>query len=169
MSYYERVEKVIKSMNLGEPLFEVTIRNNNINMQGIDWDSGLRGDKFIDEMINKFAVRYFNVASRSYTVDIDDATVNIGNHVLYSIMDVLCRCSPNSEPRRTKLYKSFNKTVSMNRNSKEFRAAIFDIYEYYYNNTQTESINHENNDVHRKNIFQLLCLMEKRYGKTTNN
>jgi len=169
MSYQERVEKIIDSLDLGKPIFNVSLRGKYLELEESNWDPGLEDKGFIENLVNRYARRTFSSSKRAYIVDKEDAIKNIGDHAMSNVLDVFVKCSPYSEPRRTNIYKGFCNVVNDNRNNIEFKKSIFDIYEYYHNSTLTESIKHPNNDVHRKNIYQLFFLMEKSYGKKTSN
>lgn len=168
MGYVDKINDVLNNIDLGKPIFEVRIGSNEITLNENGWDPDLDESICIDGFISKYARRRYSKTDKEYYVDIETTTTEIEHDVMRKILDVFIKCSPNTKPRRTNIFRNFYHVVEQNRNVQEFKNSIFDIYEYYFNSTLTETIDHNNNDVHRKNIYQLLCLMEKSYGKKTS-
>ena len=169
MSYVERVKDIVNNLDLGTPMFDMNITKYHLTLKPTKGPINLDNNKFIESVIDMLFMVEYSVSDKKYTVDTDKLVHDIGLYVINSIKDVFIKCSPNKQPTRTNAYKNFIKILTDNRNNPEFVDAIFNIYEYYADNTLTESIQHKNNDVHRKNIYHLLCLMEKSYGKKTSN
>lgn len=169
MSFVERVQDIVDNLDLGKPIFRVELRSKSVELREDDWHHGLNDDNLLEQMVARNVRRRFDSKAKKYYIDSGDIIENIGSHVIYDIDSVFMACSPFDQPRRTNAYKDFRETVNRNRNNLEFQKAIFDIYEYYHSNTQTDSISSPKNDVHRTNIYHLLCLMEKSYGKKSNN
>ena len=168
MDYREKISSVINNMDLGEPIFQVDLSRNRVNLSEASWSADLNEGDLIDRLVNRHARRSFSRTEKKYTIDTECAIQDSEREVMRDIIDIFIRCSPNAKPRRTIIFKDFYNAVDCNKHNDEFKSAMFDIYEYYFDNTLTESISSTNNDVHRTNIYQLLCLMEKKYGKKTS-
>lgn len=169
MSYLDKINNVVDGIDLGKPIFTVRFKNNDISLDEGNWGLNLDKDNFIKILIHKYIERRFDKATKKYCTNTADAIKEIEREVIRKMIDIFIECSPNAKPRRTNAFRNFVYVIEQNKSVQEFKNSIFDIYEYYLNSTLTETINHTNNDVHRKNIYHLLCLMEKSYGKKTGN
>jgi hypothetical protein len=165
MSYEEKILKVIEGIDTGDAKFIVRIYRNSIRPQEKNWSAGLSNSDFYSQLVNRNVRRFFDVEKKAYSIDVESVTQNIKQTILSDVRMIFQRCSPAKQPRRTKIYKSFMNMLSENTENEELINALFDIEEYYWNVTQTDSIDKGTNDVHRKNVYKLLCLMEKNYGR----
>lgn len=169
MSYQDKIREVIKNMHLGTAEFKVDVYDKRIALIEYEWDHGLDTHNFIGFLVASYGDRAYDLTFRRYTMDADNVIGRSEKYIMGNIIGVFKACSPYNQPKRTKVYKDFCDVVRNNRRDEEFKKSIFDIHEYYFNSTLTDSIKHRNNDVHRTNVYQLLCLMEKSYGKKTSN
>lgn len=171
MSYVDKINSVVDALDLGKPIFNVQLRGKNIRVNDQEWNPHFDMSNFVESSVksNIYRYRMFDSNKKEYYVKKDDLVDSIISEHIDSIISIFTECSPYDQPRRTNIYKDFVEVVRGNKNNEKFRDAIFNIVEYYFNSTQTDSIRHPNNDVHRKNIYHLLCLMEKSYGKKTSN
>lgn len=169
MNHQEKLKNKFTSLDLGKPIFELSISTQMIRMTGTKWSPNLEDGDMYNSLINENCSRSFDTKTKKYTINEDTIIERIEVAVARDIDNIFKSCSPAKEPKRTKAYKTFNTILRENRGKIEFMNSIFDIAEYYHQVTQTESINKSSNDVHRKNIFQLLSLMEKSYGKSKTN
>ena len=106
---------------------------------------------------------------KKFYVDSEEIINGVDRQLHADLLNLFLRTSPNKAPRRTKIFKSFYNMTHSYKHNQDFKNTMFGILEYNHSVTQTESITSSNNDVHRKNIYQLLVLMEKKYGKTNSN
>lgn len=167
MNYIERIKAKTDTIDLKKPIFKIVFdRDGDIDAVEDDWSTGLSDNDILNTMINKCARRTFDKHTRTYCLNISEIQDHIRRETTGSLIDMFICCSPYDQPRRTNIYKSFYQTVKSNLQNQEFLNNAFNICEYYYDSTRTDSIKHPDNDVHKKNIYQLLCLMEKKYGKS---
>jgi len=169
VNYKDKIIAKIKTLDVGKPIFKLIINEQRVRLNEGSWEPNLDGTKFYNKLINCEVYRAFNVETKAFYIDEDEAIKKISNNVIRSIFNIFISCSSAKMPKRTKIYKQFQAVVKENRSKIEFVNSIFDIAEYYYQVTQTDSIKKRINDVHRKNIYQLLCLMEKSYEKNKTN
>ena len=170
MSYIEEITKVLDAIEIEPAIFKVEVSKSYISLQRPDVKYKLDLDTFYGSLLDSTGIiKNFSSIEKEFQIDYESTCVQALNDVLYGIRYVFNKCSPAKEVRRTKAYKIFNSILSDNRNNEEFITNIFNIYEYYLHSTKEYTITNNINDVHRKNIFQLLCLMEKKYGKKNNN
>lgn len=165
MSYVDRVKTAIDSLDLGEPIFKTSVRENAIMVTEQAWKSDLDNSDLVNYMVNRYGTRVYDPKKKEFYIDMIYLLKSIDHHIFNNVLDMFVQCSHYNSPRRTNAYKGFRDTVDRNKSNEEFKKQIFDIYEYYINSTSTDPIKHPDNDVHRKNIYHLLCLMEKSYGK----
>lgn len=171
MSYVDKISNIVDKLDMGEPVFKLRIRSKYISADEKEWNPNFNTNNFTEACIDFNIKRYrmFDSSRKEYYVNKDELINSIIKECVDSIILVFSECSPYDQPRRTNVYKDFIEVVKSNKNNESFRNAIFDIQEYYFNSALTDSITHPSNDVHRKNIYHLLCLMEKSYGKKTSN
>ena len=171
MNYIEKINNVISGLDLKKPIFSISILDSRINAEDDRWESGLEETSLVNHYINRHATRKYDPKLRKYVICSSDTIKMVEEDLGYNLISVFMACSPFDEPRRSKIYKSFCEVLRANMGDQEFKNSIFNIYEYYYNCTINLKITHSSNDVHRTNIYNLLCLMEKRYGQngTQNN
>lgn len=170
MSIYDKINAIIDNIDPGRPEFKVNVRKDYISIRPYDWNSGIEsGAGFYETLVKHNIRREFSSDSKKWAIDRQHVINEIKGHIVRSASEIFQSCSPAKEPRRTKIYKSFRTILKDNSSKIDFINAMADIAEYYYSVTRTDSIEKSINDVHRKNIYQLLCLMEKRYAKRKEN
>lgn len=169
VNYIARIKEIISTIDLGEPIFTVSVGKKSIALEPQKWEKKSFDESIcLEHMISRCFYREYDEVNCEYKVDEDQIIKSVNNNITSTCQEIFIACSPSKVPRRTTAFKDYIKMVAKNKkDNQEFLNNIFDICEYYWNNTQTESINDKNNDVHRQNIYQLLCLMEKRYGKVS--
>jgi len=163
-NYLDKINKILDNINPGSSEFKLIITGRYLKPKASEWNTNLPEEGFYEYYINRHAHRTFNIDKKKWILDKDTTINQIESSILNSIDGIFRKCSPNKAPRRTKIYKSFCQVVYNNKGTIEFINSVFDIAEYYKSVTGVKSIITETNDVHRKNIYQLLCLMEKNYG-----
>lgn len=170
MSYEEKIKAVLSQVDLGKPSFILRVSNSAIRPVSADWKPNIDDNgEFFNDMTRPHIYRSFSSSSNSYYLDTTDIINRVKDSVVRNAVNLFVETSPAKEPKRTTAYKSFMKVFNENRSKIDFINAMFDIAEYHYKVTATDSIKSKSNDVHRKNIYQLLCLMEKNYGQTKKN
>lgn len=170
MNYIDKLTTLLKTIEIKPAKFKVNVREQRIDIIKPDFEYEILGEGYYYTLLQSASVvRKLNLATKKFEVDCDETISQVKDDVIYNIIRTFSICSPSEHPRRTKAYKDFTEIVRKNRNNVKVITDIFNIYEYYLDSIKTNKINHETNDVHRKNIFQLLCLMEKKYGKTNDN
>jgi len=166
MSYKDKISAVVDTLDLGKVEFEVVVNAASIRVHQEKWNANI-GGSFYNELVNGRAVRRFNVDKNKFYIESSIVSL-IKSDVIYDLKDIYCVCSPAKNVRATKGWKRFNVMLNdykyANNIDKEINT-LFDICEYHYSVTRTDSIISATNNVHRTNIFQLLSLMEKSYGK----
>lgn len=166
MSYKAKIDEVLDSLDLGSAKFNLNIRKDSIRVNEQKWIfNPSAGSTVYKDIVGKVMNRTFNKDSNKYEFDRERIYRDSYRLVRDDLNHIFQQCSPAKEPRRTKLYKTFSAILKECHGKTEFVNSLFDIAEYYYTVTETESIKSQKNDVHRKNIFQLISLMEKSYGK----
>lgn len=169
MQYQDKINSVIDSLELGEPIFDIKVRNEKISAKPANWEINLDHSDFTERMVKRCVERKYNADKRAFYIDNDTVIREIEDTIVNGIMQLFKACSPYDAPRRTKIYKDFTATVRRNYRNSKFINDLYNIKEYVHSVTQTDSITHRTNDVHRKNVYSLLCLMEKNYGEKTSN
>lgn len=165
----EKVDSIVSSLDVGIPIYTLNFRQTNISVSNSSWKPTIDDSDFVGSLVKKYINRRLDLKNRRYNLNTDELYSNIGDHSVSYLREIFSACSPYSEPRRTNVYKDFMAVINANQRDAEFQQAAFDLCEYYWNQTRTESIRSKNNDVHRTNIYNLLLLMEKRYGKKSSN
>lgn len=163
LDYKQKINKILDGINPGNAKFTLFVSDRYIKPNDGDWESGITEEGFLADQVKSRIVRHFNPKSKKWMIDRGRTISKIEHSILGDAHRMFMRCSPNMAPRRTKAYKNFRKVVNETKDV-EFVNSIFDITEYCETVTKTDSIQHTSNSVHRKNIYQLLCLMEKNYG-----
>jgi len=163
MSYAERIKTIVNGLDLKKPIFNLNVLQNRIELEEESWHPDLDDNDVISFYVNRYTRRQFS--DRKYSVDHTIAVKALEEDLYSCAVDMFTKTSPNKEPRRTNLYRSYCEIVRDNLYKQEFKDSIFNIYEYFWNSTRDKQITHRDNDVHRTNIYNLLCLMEKSYGK----
>lgn len=170
MSYIDKFDSVLGRVDIGQAKFAVDVRSNVIRIKDTGWTFNLDTEEgFYTELAQKSTIRTFNSIEKKFVIDKDKTLERADAYIINDVKKLFIKCSPAKEPRRTKVYKSFLSILNQNKGKIDFMSSLYDICEYAHKITQTESISHISNDVHRKNIFQLLSLMERSYGKTETN
>ena len=172
MNYRYKINKILNDIDPGKAEFRINVSDRYIQPRIKSWEVTLEGDGFYEEAINKYANREFLSKEKKFIIDREETISTIQHRVMGRAEQMFRTCSPAKAPKRTKAYKTFRTVLYDNKGTIDFVNSIFDIAEYYHTITKTDSITDDKNDVHRKNIFQLLCLMEKNYGskgKTSSN
>lgn len=169
MNYIDKINSRVEGLDVGKPIFEMHVAESVIRLSGQQWSPDLDDNDWYNLLVNKSCNRTFNKERKEYYIDKDATVGRIKHDVIRSITEIFKKCSPAKEPKRTKAYRNFRAIIEENRSTIDFINSIFDVAEFFYSVTKTESIKHPKNDVHRKNIYQLLCLMEKSYGKAKTN
>ena len=169
MSYIDKLNTMMDELDVGKPIFPISVNNNNVRVREERWKAGLEGADLYSLAINRECDRTFDKLKKEYYINREYVIININRWMHQVIRDIFLKSSPAVAPKRTKVYKAFINIMKENRHNEKFMNSIFDIAEYYYQVTETDSIDKKVNDVHRKNIYQLLCLMEKSYGKNKTN
>jgi len=169
MSYLDRTRTVVDSLDMGKPIFKVIVRDNRLLVKEESWHPNLDDSNLVNKLVNRHADRLFNRESKHFYIDFSSLMQSIDSEMLSDMLDIFIACSPYDAPRRTNVYKSFRDIVGREKRNLEFKKSMFDIFEYYTTTTVTDSISKSENDVHRKNIYHLLCLMEKSYGKNAKS
>lgn len=165
MNYQEKIIAKIETLDVGKPILKLVVNEQYIRVVENNWNANLDTTDFYNKLINNNVERTLNIKAGAYYVDKANSIKQIEGNVLRDISVIFRRCSPAKQPKRTKVYKQFLNIIRKKQNNIELINSIFDIAEYYYQVTQTESIIKPNNSTHRKNIYQLLCLIEKKYGE----
>jgi len=170
MSYIDKINAILDEIDPGNATFKILITDNYVRVEDSHWTIPTPTEEdFYNSRVHYCVSRSLNKETLKYEIDKDSTVSKIENDVYNDIVNIFQKCSPTKEPRRTKIYKSFVEVVRQNKSTIKFSSALFDISEYYYNSAKTDSIKNSINDVHRKNIYQLLCLMEKNYAKRKTN
>ena len=168
MNYIEKIEKIIATIDVGNPIFKVNVNSHQIRINDFPWSTNLvKG--YYEDLIRVNCRRDFEKGLNRYVINTQHIIACVVNEMRHNGVSLYLECAPNKEVRRTKAYKLFLATHNENSSNIEYINSMFDISEYYYNVTKTDSINKTSNDIHRKNIFQLLTLMERKYGKKTSD
>lgn len=165
MSYAERIKTVVDNLDLKKPVFHLTVTRNRIETEEDRWDPDLDEDDVLSFYINRYTRRKYDTVEKTYYVDSSMAIKGLEDEMYRNSIDMFMKTSPNKEPRRTNIYRSFCNMLEENIYKQEFKDSLFNIYEYFWSNTRDKQITHKENSVHRTNIYNLLCLMEKSYGK----
>ena len=169
MNYVDKINSKLEGLDLGKPVFFLSVSPHVIRVNPNSWVPDIEENDMYDTLIKQHCNRSFSKTNKNYFIDNDLVVSRIKDDILTNTINIFLQCSPAKEPKRTKAYKSFRTILGKNRSRIDFVNSLFDINEYYQSMTKTESIKSPNNDVHRKNIYQLLCLMEKSYGKAETN
>ena len=169
MNYVEKIRNIVDGLELGKPIFDVNVTDRDITLSTPQWMPGLDKSDYTNYLVETKARRTFSKSEKKFYVDSEEIINGVDRSLHADILNLFLRTSPNKAPRRTKIFKSFYSIVHTYKNNQDFKNTMFGILEYNYSVTQTESITSPNNDVHRKNIYQLLILMEKKYGKANSN
>jgi hypothetical protein len=131
------------------------------------------GETYLDDTINTKFNREISIdpISREFSLHKDDVVRLVKSQIAQDIRSLFRSVSYNKAPKMTKVYKSLLKIT----NSYYVRDEQHDELVYkmanilnYHHKVITESelnIKHEKNSAHRKNLYQLIVLMEKKYGK----
>lgn len=168
MSYKDKIETIVDAVDPGEPVFRLIVDKGFISPREDRWNVNLTNiseNSFYHEYIRKNIRRTFDTTDKKWQIDKAILISKVERDVIRDINILFTKCSPAVAPKRTKVYKNFKAILDKSKHNVEFMNSMFDIAEYHWNQTQTDSILSATNDVHRKNIFRLLCLMEKSYGK----
>jgi len=165
MTIRNRVNSIVDNIDLGKPVYEVTLSEKRIKASLPHFNMNIDGEDFVSRCVERWMSRDYVSSENKFEINKEEIIEKTERQVHRNIIDLFIACSPYAKPRRTAIFKKFYYVVDENNNNEEFKKSIFDIYEYFYNNTRTESITHSSNDAHRTNIYQLLCLMERKYGK----
>ncbi len=166
MSYKEKINNILDEIEINNSKFTLIIKKNLIRINEPSWTPSFKNiEGFYEFNLRNHIQRSFNKESKKYVINKEKTITYLVEGVLSNLRHIFTRCSPAKKPPRTKAYKDFFETLRKNRNNEAFINSIFDISEYFYTITKSGSISHVDNDVHRKNIYQLLCLMGKKYGK----
>ncbi len=166
MTYQDNIEAVINSIKFEKPIFDVLVSDTELEAKPKSWRANLDESSMINRYVNRFAIRTYNGHTKKFIIHTAELIEDVNRDLVADIINIFLNCSPYDMPRRTKAYKAFRKVVAENTKNIKFLDSIFNISEYYTNNTTTGSIQNKDDGVHRKNIYHLLCLMEKSYGKT---
>lgn len=169
MSFIDKINALIDNVDPGKAEFIVGVRKDYISIRAPAWDSNISNQGYYESLLKRTIIRTYLNEGRRWLIDRDRTISSIQNQIIYQIYEIFRSCSPTKEPKRTKIYKSFCAMLGENKGKIDFINSIADVSEYYYLVTKTEPIKNINNDVHRKNIYQLLCLMEKSYVKRKTN
>ena len=164
LNYKQKINKILDDVNPGDAEFKLNVSERYIRPRVKSWKADVMGQGFYEDHVNRYAYREFIPTEKKYIINREETIEQIEHRVLSLIDGVFKLCSPNKAPRRTKIYKSFRTILYANKGRIDFMNSVFDIAEYYKSVTTEKAIATETNDVHRKNIYQLLCLMEKNYG-----
>lgn len=171
MGYKERILEIVDSIDIGESIFHVNIL---LGTSIIAGESSFTVDVGTDTQeaawVNKWARRIFNLKTKKYEINKQVLMAHVDNEIRNRSIMIFDKCSPYKEPRRTNVYKRFRNMVNeLNPDKSNFDSimnSLFDIMKYY--DTQTDT-NGNIDDVHGKNVYNLLCLMEKSCGETNSN
>lgn len=166
MSHIDKIEKVLNSINCdASPNLKVDLLATYIRIEQPKLKVGLEGENkdFYNNYISGSMHSSYDYKNCTWNIDKPRTVRAVEDGIIYEARRIFERCSPAKAPRRTKVYKSFNMMTHRNVREVDFMTHLMDICEYYNN---VGDIRSEANDVHRKNIFKLLCLMEKNYGET---
>jgi hypothetical protein len=168
MNYVQKIRDRIIAIDPGQSEFNLAVRANRITVKSDVWQPDLHpSESFVDYIVADGGLnRAFNRETREWYIEGEFAIDRANSFLLRNAKSAFISCSPAKAPRRTKLWKSFLRLLEKNKHNVDFMNSLYDIEEYRWSVTKTESIGASSNDVHRKNIFQLLTLMEKNYGKT---
>lgn len=169
MNYIEKMENLLDSLDTGGSKFEIRVGDEFLRVVDSKWEPDFVTEGFYEDNLEDYISRYFDRDLKEYTINKDKTIRVLEDHIIHSMYGIFINCSPAKEPTRTKAYKGFIATLKDNKGKIEFTNSLFDIAEYFYSVTRTHSIKKEVNDIHRKNIFQILCLMEKNNAKRKKN
>ncbi len=165
MSYIDKIDKILDTVVFGDVELNLGITDTRVTPKRDTWSITLDGDDFYSRNVKYYAKRTLDAAKSKWMINRNEVISSIENRVHSRARTLFTHVSPAKAPKRTKIYKSFCTVLEKNKGKIEFMNSLFDIAEYRYSVTSTESILSKTNDVHRTNIYQLLCLMEKRYGQ----
>jgi hypothetical protein len=164
----DRVKEIVDNFNGNIKQVPVYIRHGSIRIDTITALTNINPAMPEEVKWNKS----FNNRTYTYKLDEDGVKTSIISDLGEDIRRIAIKCSPAKAPARTNYIKSI-KQITRNFNlreaSEEQLSHMYDIRAYYNHATQTDLINSSTNDVHRKNIHNLLVLMEKKYGATKKN
>lgn len=163
----EKLEHLLDSVDLGKPIMNLSVSKSAIRLREPEFTPSFETEGFYEELLLPSVRRFFN--GKEFELDKRSILDRVKFQIMDEIKTLFIACSDAKEPTRTKAYKGLVGVIDDNKFKKEFMDSLYDIAEYNYQVTRTESIKSKSNDVHRKNIFQLLSLMEKRYGKAETN
>jgi hypothetical protein len=130
------------------------------------------GNGYLNRIINKIADSEVHVdpLNKVVTVDRDDIVNEVKSKIGNDIKRLFIDVSYNKSPKMTKAYKSlvkFSRSYFLRKSENDEITQKFVKILEYYDKVTTESelsIKHEDNKVHRKNLYSILLLMEKKYG-----
>jgi hypothetical protein len=128
-----------------------------------NWDEAT----YIEQIMNN-NVRY--VSNGMLFNKPDEQTIYTATHreILKTLFDIYNCCCPNKGTRTgNKKIKNFGSFLNNTSIIDDHFDTVMNIIDYYMPIENT--LNLEKNKVHKDNIFVLLDLMEKRYGKKSSN
>jgi hypothetical protein len=140
--------------------------------------SPANGDDYLSLTLNDAADYTFDCISGNSTCSERDIYRDFKYTAMNSLYSIVRSTSYNKSPKMTKLYKGIVKLCEIVKYSREsylskadrdsFLDAAIKISDYYKTSTKEHGIKSEENKVHRKNIYSLLVLMEKKYAEKKN-
>lgn len=131
------------------------------------------GETYLQKLINERFNSEIEIdpLKKSFFLSDDNVVEGVKSQIGRDIMSLFVSTSYNKAPRMTKVYKSLKKIThpryARNSENDEVVKKMASILNYH-DKVLTESelsIKHEKNAAHRKNLYSLLVLMEKKYGK----
>lgn len=166
MMHEETIMSMLKQLDPGEPVVKIRLQGaRSLKVEQLAWAPNLPGDSFHEFLINSHTTRHliFGGPHKGYVIDERGSWSNIRSSVISDFSKVLSDAIPNKNPRRTDIFKKVHNLLR-NRINTELLNFIFDVSQYHWSVTKEVSLKHESNDVHRKNIYHLIKLLEQRHG-----
>jgi hypothetical protein len=170
MNNLNDISEYIDTIPLGEPVYDISLSyGDDINMRMKDWEAKEElkcSDNWLDYQIGKNLHRKFNKETRKMElIDKEDLLNDIKYHVANYVPVLVKRTSPAEQPKRTKVYKELENIGYNNRKNDNFINDMIPIMNYFQSHVENGT---ESTEVHRKNVFGLLDILRKKYGKSSS-
>lgn len=163
ISYKSEVERILSEINSSKTELKLHLDASSRYLSPQTKENKIRDyDIVIANEICEATSKKYDSETNTFTLVCDIS--HIEKSICNSLKHLMHKCHPAKKPPRTKFYKGFILTVNDNKHNEDFVNDAVNILEYHRSVTETESITSKNNDVHRKNIFKLIELMERKYG-----
>lgn len=175
MNHVDTLRAILNSVSPGEPVFTLRLSGPaNIRTVESPWSANVSGNSFHELLVKNYARRTLALDhsnKKVYTIDVNNSISSIKESIGPQVMDIFMKVCPNTNPRRTKLFKDVQNMIRRLHTKDDNHPLLnfaFDIVQYYDSVTKEFSIKDRQNDVHRKNMYQLFNIMEQKHGSKEN-